>query len=359
MSQSFAHERRLAELAVQRAAVLTEKVLKSVNKGEISKNDSTPVTIADFAAQALLIGAIHKAFPSDGFIGEEDSNALKQDESLRQRVWELVSSTHLEDEESDALLATPSSIEEVLNILDLGGRGAGGRTGRIWMLDPIDGTAAFIRGEQYAISLALVEDGQEVLGVLGCPNLNLETGRVHEQIVDKEGMGLMISAVKGEGAVIRPIGRAGLQTARRIEVSSTGPDNLKDLHFVDWTGSAVWRIDKIRKIADQLGASYPGTEVWSSHMRYVALIVGGGDVQLRIPVKKDKASYVWDHAGAQLIFKEVGGKITDLNGDEIDFGAGRELSNNWGMIVVREGLYPKIWELTQEALDGGDVVPKF
>lgn len=46
----------------------------------------------------------------------------------------------------------------------------GGSTGRFWVLDPVDGTLGFVRGDQYAIALALVEKGEPVLGVLGCPN---------------------------------------------------------------------------------------------------------------------------------------------------------------------------------------------
>jgi 3'(2'), 5'-bisphosphate nucleotidase len=45
------------------------------------------------------------------------------------------------------------------------------RPDRYWTLDPIDGTKGFLRGDQYAIALALVEHGEVVLGVLGCPNL--------------------------------------------------------------------------------------------------------------------------------------------------------------------------------------------
>lgn len=47
---------------------------------------------------------------------------------------------------------------------------SGGPTGRFWALDPVDGTLGFVRGDQYAIALALIEDGEVVLGVLGCPN---------------------------------------------------------------------------------------------------------------------------------------------------------------------------------------------
>jgi 3'(2'), 5'-bisphosphate nucleotidase len=351
MTTTFAHERLLAELAVQRASILTKKVLSSVNKGELSKSDSTPVTIADFASQAILICAIHNAFPTDKFVGEETADALRENLDLQKRVWELVSSTHLDDEESEALLSNVSSMHELFEMIDLGGQGQGGREGRIWILDPIDGTATFLQGGQYAVSLALVKDGEEVVGVLGCPNLNLETGRVDEKIVDTEGMGFMISAVKGEGAVIRPMGTGALQSGRAIEKSLDGPAHLKDLHFVDFTKTESYSQEKTRRVVETFGAVYPGTEIWSSHMRYASLIVGGADVQVRIPANQNKANYVWDHAGAQLIFTEIGGKITDVRGKAIDFGAGRQMKNNWGIVAAKEGIHDRILKVVTEILN--------
>jgi 3'(2'), 5'-bisphosphate nucleotidase len=46
-----------------------------------------------------------------------------------------------------------------------------GAAERYWVMDPVDGTKGFLRGDQYAVALALVERGEVVLGVLGCPNL--------------------------------------------------------------------------------------------------------------------------------------------------------------------------------------------
>ncbi|RFU34427.1 hypothetical protein B7463_g1953, partial [Scytalidium lignicola] len=359
MTSPFSRERHLAELAVQRAAVLSKRVLLTVNKGELSKPDLTPVTIADFAIQAILISALHKAFPSDKFIGEENAEALRSDPLLQQRIWELVSTTHLDDKESESLLASPSSVQELFEVIDLGGHGVGGPRGRVWMLDPIDGTATFVRGEQYAVSLALVVDGVEMVGVLGCPNLSLATGKVEEKSVDSDGMGFMLSAVRDGGAMIRPMGRGDLQPGRKIERVSGGPKDLKDLHFVNsslMNGAHPHPQGKIRRVAEKLGAAYPNTEVWSSHIRYTALIVGGADVQIRMPLNKNNIPCVWDHAGAQLIFTEVGGKITDLEGKRIDFGAGRKLSNNWGLVAAREGIHARILEVVAEVLREEGVV---
>jgi 3'(2'), 5'-bisphosphate nucleotidase len=350
MSEDYGEERFIAELAVQRASVLTKKVLAAVNKGMLTKTDSTPVTIADFAAQALLISAVQQIFPTDKFVGEEGSGVLRKDEGLRQRVWELVSSTHLEDAHSDAVLASPESVEEMLDIIDLGGQGTGGREGRVWILDPIDGTATFLRGEQYAVALALLEDGEEKVGVLGCPNLNLETGRVSESSTDQDGLGIMLSAVKSEGAVMRPMGKGSLLPAKKIERSKNALTQFRDLHFVNSTTSPSLAIDKQRQIVEDVGASWPGTDLWSSQMRYVALIVGGGDVYLRIPKWKTNRSSVWDHAGGQLIFKEVGGKITDIDGKDIDLGAGRRTEENWGVVAANEPIHSSILDIVRKAL---------
>ncbi|TVY34552.1 3'(2'),5'-bisphosphate nucleotidase [Lachnellula subtilissima] len=332
MDLPYSKERLIAELAVQRAALLTKKVLREIDKGTISKSDKSPVTIADFAAQALLICAIHHNFPDDKFVGEEAADTLREDVELQKRVWDLVSAKYLDDRETNALLSTPVSSEEMLNIIDLG-CGPGGRKGRVWMLDPVDGTAAFMRGQQYAVSLALVEDGQEVVGVVGCPNLNLENGKIHEDRVDREGYGMMLSAVRGQGAFIRRISSGESEAARRIERPVNGAD-VKDLHWVEGTTSRSNDIDKQWKLAKSLGISFPGTDLYSSQMRYIALAVGGGDINVTIPKKRDKISWVWDHAGGHLILKESGGLVTDLNGKEFDFGAGRYLGENYGRIVA-------------------------
>jgi 3'(2'), 5'-bisphosphate nucleotidase len=97
---------------------------------------------------------------------------------------------------------------------------------------------------------------------------------------------------------------------------------MEDLHFADCATSKSLNLEKHRQVAKKIGAPWPGSELWSSQVRYGALIIGGGDVMLRIHKKKNKTCSVWDHASEQLIFREVGGKITNLDGKEIDFGTG-------------------------------------
>ncbi|KAK3180510.1 hypothetical protein K4F52_008101 [Lecanicillium sp. MT-2017a] len=352
-STQFGHERALAELAVQRAAILTKRVMKSVTG--VSKADASPVTAADFAAQALLISALHKALPNDRFLGEESADVLRNDDALRKQVWELVSATYLDDAESAALLATPESEEDMLKCIDLGGKETGGPSGRIWVMDPIDGTATFLQGKQYAVALALVVDGKEAVGVMGCPNLNPTASRVEETLVDNDGYGIMLSAVRGQGAVIRPIGTGALLPSRPIAKLAEFSGDMKDVNFVDSSLSEDYHLALARKVSSKIGVELPGTEAWSTHMRYAAQVLGktGNYVQIRMPEENnDRDDCIWDYAGAQLLFKEVGGTVTDLRGKEIDFGAGRRLGSNFGVVCAVGGLHGQLLKAVGEVLSG-------
>lgn len=111
------------------------------------------------------------------------------------------------------------------------------------------------------------------------------------------------------------------------------------LRFTDTTLGTSMALEKNRMIAHALGAAWPGTELWSTQMRYIALTVGGCNTMVRIPRSPDKRSFVWDHAGGHLIFEEAGGKMLDLNGKEIYFGAARRLEENYGMIAAPLGMH--------------------
>lgn len=340
MISSYIHEQRVAELAVLRASILTKRVQSAVS--EISKADNSPVTIADFAAQALLIGALHHAFPGDSFLGEEDSGPLRVDKSLCNKVYELVlSATDVMDSYTGGnALPKPSSVEEMLSWIDFGGRGKGGDKGRFWVMDPVDGTATFLRGQQYAVSLSLIDNGREVVGVLGCPNISAEMTRVSENEIDKTGFGIMLTAVRGQGSTIRTMTLDGLSDAFPLSFLETSKSDK--LRIVGCTDCEVTRHDVIATLANQFDAKFPNIEVWSSHVRYAALIVGGGNVQFWIPASTASKMHIWDHAGTQLIFTELGGKVTDLDGRAVDFGAGRDLSRNRGLVVARGEIHQSV-----------------
>ena len=85
--------------------------------------------------------------------------------------------------------------DEVLAAIDSGAHDA--TAPAYWTLDPIDGTKGFLRGGQYAISLAFIEDAQVTVGAMGCPNLSPDFDR---SFADPDPVGLLYYASRGSGA---------------------------------------------------------------------------------------------------------------------------------------------------------------
>lgn len=97
---------------------------------------------------------------------------------------------------SPSLLHGP---RKMLRAIERGGH-AGGPKGRYWVLDPVDGTKGFLRGQQYAICLALIEEGQVKLGVLGCPRLPLHGVTMDPAEEEEKSSGTLVAAVQDQGA---------------------------------------------------------------------------------------------------------------------------------------------------------------
>ncbi|KAG6028360.1 hypothetical protein E4U40_001040 [Claviceps sp. LM458 group G5] len=370
-SLSFQKELSTARTAALHAARLTKRVLCSSVK-ELSKADASPVTIADFAAQALLIRILRDAFPDDGFVGEEDAGVLRADEGLRGQVYGLYcegvkgwrreqkqqqqqqqqqkDKEGKEEKHEDENEEEPGSVQEMLELIDLGGRGEGGPHGRFWAMDPVDGTASFLRGEQYAVSLALLEHGKEVLATVVYPNLQLRQGRIFEDEVDTAGLGIMLSAVQNQGVTKTtlcssspssswqdelPYGYYHEHQSEKLAPLEPTPSR-QDSHLIDCDLNPPPQRSIVQSICEKLAVPFPGTDVWASHVRYAGLILGGGDLLIRLPRGENARSCVWDHAGAQLMFRELGGRVSDLDGKKVDFGRGRYLAANRGLVLARD-----------------------
>ncbi|TID27609.1 3'(2')/5'-bisphosphate nucleotidase [Venturia nashicola] len=351
----YTRELKIAELTVQRAVLATKRVLGADRSSGMDKDDDTPVTIGDLAAQALIISALHHAFPEDTFLGEETAKMLRDDDVLAEKVWALVRTTHLDIPENDRLeedfLATPGSKEEMMDLIDLGmGEGFGKKKeGRIWVMDPIDGTLTFMRGQQYAVCLCLLEDGEQKVAVLGCPNLSLDHLPITENTVSKEG-GYLVSANAGCGVTLRRISSGELQPAKRA-VSRGVFKPLSQLGNIEALESKSMDHVKNKMVAAKLGISWPGVDIWSQQMKYVAMAVGGHDVMVRIPVNEGHRSALWDHAGGHLLAEEMGIKITDVEGKEIDFGEGRRFYKNRGNVAAPVALHAQVLKAVQEVME--------
>lgn len=202
------------------------------------KGDGTEVTAADRASEEFIRQTIAEAFPDDGLLGEEGS-----------------------------------SIES--------------RSGRSWIVDPIDGTRSFASGVPlYGVLLALEENGSPVLGCCHLPAL-----------------GQTIVAAHGAGAWL---------DGQRIQVSEV--DELRAARVVS-SGLEYWRdwaSDEGRHGFDQLVRSCRFARTWGDCYGYILVASGRAEIMADPTV----GSY-WDYAALAPILSEAGARFTTLGGGPV------------------------------------------
>lgn len=349
---SYSKELEVAELAVQRAALLTKKVFHEKAKGTLSKDDKSPVTIGDFGAQALIIQAIRHNFPNDEVVGEEEASSLREDHPLREQIWKLVKSTRLTDGNAEEVLGGPiKNVDAMLDAIDFG-KSAGSSKGRIWALDPIDGTKGFLRGGQYTVCLALIVDGDVKVGVLGCPNLpiddsvSLDANAGVDQ-TDAEGKGVLFSAVLGHGATSRALSAGGLQKCQPIHMKPI--NDITSATFCESVEAGHSSHSDQSSIAEKLGISKPSVRM-DSQAKYGSIARGAGDIYLRLPTSATYQEKIWDHAAGDLIVREAGGMVTDVTGKGLNFGKGRILAENKGIVAASLDVHGHVLAAVMEVL---------
>ncbi len=175
-------EVRFALDVVRRASALCQRVQTGMAMMGLTKSDFSPVTVADYAVQAMAGQMLAEQFPDALLVGEEKADALREASGAQMRgvVAQFV-----------GRVVPGASEDQVCAWID---RGAAEPGGRYWTLDPVDGTKGYLRGGQYAVALALIDQGTVALGVLGCPNLGEQCQP------DVCGLGSLLVARPGEGA---------------------------------------------------------------------------------------------------------------------------------------------------------------
>jgi 3'(2'), 5'-bisphosphate nucleotidase len=58
----------------------------------------------------------------------------------------------------------------------------------------------------------------------------------------------------------------------------------------------------------------------------------------------------WDHAGGMLLFEEAGGKITDLDGKDINLSCGKNISENFGFVAAPSNVHAEIREASRQIM---------
>jgi histidinol-phosphatase len=226
--------RRLAVLA---ADVGLDYFARGVSADE--KPDGTPVTAADVHIERVLSNELARERPADAILGEE--------------------------------------------------LGAQGSSNRRWILDPIDGTAYFLRQEaDWGTHIALEVAGRVVVGVITRP----ATGRCY-------------FAARGAGSFRSEIALGSPST--RLHVSSRA--DLAASRVTTWTHATDPLIHRLK-----------GATLWTEPAVDNVLRVAEGELEAVV----DRLGKTWDHAPAVVLVEEAGGSFSDARGGHrLDLGEGR------------------------------------
>ncbi|XP_051128434.1 putative PAP-specific phosphatase, mitochondrial [Andrographis paniculata] len=347
---------------VERACHLCVDVQKSLLSSDekiTKKIDKTPVTVADFGVQALVSLELCKQFPSIPLVAEEDS-AFVRENNLVDAVVEVV---------TDRLATTDKELndEDVLKAIDRGGKDAyefGPEPATYWILDPIDGTRGFVRGKEalYVVGLALVVEGEIVLGVMGCPNWLYDTEiQGDENSTSSSGM-IMISHI-GCGTWQTRLWKQGIGDAKKVD---------------NWTKCLVDRFNQINEarfciqdsqkweslpLSSQFTAVTQTNCVGEKQIRLLPtccgslckyLMVASGRASVYILLAKTKRTIkVWDHASGVICIHEAGGKVTDWSGSPLDFavdeGERRVLFPFGGVLATNDSIHEQVLDIMSSA----------
>jgi 3'(2'), 5'-bisphosphate nucleotidase len=306
----FGLEAAFALRAVRTAARFVRHIQKHMVVASMAKQDASPVTVADFASQAVVAAMLDQTFPDDPLVAEEGSQVLKEahGEAALRSVVDFVAELRPDADEA-----------RVCRWID---RGMGAPRDRFWVLDPIDGTKGFLRGNQYAAAVALIQSGQIVVGALGCPGLNGPLTAQGEN-------GRAYLAVRDQGAWASDLGYGDLSMVR---VSDRGDPQLA--RILRSFEAAHTDENMLDGLVEALGCIEPPTRM-DSQAKYAIVAEGGADLIFRLlsPARPSYREKIWDQAAGSILVEEAGGRVTDLEGKPLDFMAGRELVNNVGVLV--------------------------
>ena len=223
--------------AAESAAAVIRKAYRGNFKVEY-KADASPVTEVDVAAEAAIKAVLKTHFPQHGFYGEE-----------------------------------------------LGRESGDGE--HLWLIDPIDGTKAFVRGYPlFSVQIALMRRGELVLGVSSAPCWNGGTG---EMAWAEQGCGAWVDGERLKVADTAAIGQATLSTGNLARLARSEA----------WArlGGLIPRLHRIRGYGDFL--------------HYHWLAAGKLDAVIESDVN------ILDIAACSVIVREAGGVFTDLQGQPL------------------------------------------
>lgn len=293
---AYKKEIQLSKEALSQATTLCQLLQKKLEEKSVRKKaDQSFVSVADFASQILISSHIQREFPNDAILAEEEASLLLQDPELFDQVLQALEQVGLNFNQ-----------QEILNLLDRQRKGKSKE--RFWALDPIDGTAGFVKNTHYAIALALIENGSVCTAALCCPNLEKDFPLNQNPLY---------AAVRGQGTYCQE---------RKIQVQSSNRESIICVSPNPQHSS----LEAAQELAKNLHSKQKFLPV-HGQCKYALLIEGLADVYHRKPLDSSYREKIWDHAAGYLLLKEAGGLSTDIRNNELIWNFNEELIENFGI----------------------------
>ena len=246
-----------------------------------TKSDGSFVTPADYAVQYCLQKKLFMSVPHISFIGEEILDPI-HDEQKCPEILELVHTLYPEATTQDLLDTLASTTKD---------------SSLYWLMDPIDGTAGFIKNRFFAIALSLIHNNQPILSVMACPSPHFQAFKIY-------------SAAKNHGATV--FGTA-IQGRHRLQagITSTGK-------FCEASLAARNQQHHSTRLLSLSLPGKPQAYRVDSQYKYAMVAEGMVDFFIRYPfaVLHTRA---WDHVPGAFLVEESGGVVTDIFGHALNY----------------------------------------
>lgn len=305
---------------LREAAALARAIQAASAAHSLTKGDYSPVTVADFAVQAVAAHRLRATFPATVLVAEERAARLR------------------EAEQADMLEVIAAFVARVIPgatgaaVCDWIDEGAGEPRDDFWTLDPIDGTKGYRRGGQYAIALARIQNGCVVCGGLACPVL-AENGDTETM-----GNGMVLLAARGQGAWQAPLSTPDAAFNPLAVSACTEPSRARIMRSYE---SGHTNVEALEALAVSLGIPKDQCVLMDSQAKYACMAAGGAELLFRLlsPAQPDYRECIWDQAAGSIVVEEAGGRVTDLRGAPLDFSQGLRLAANIGVFASNGRLH--------------------
>ncbi len=259
---TFTREIDVASRLARQAGRITMEIY-ATDFAVVFKGPNDPVTEADKRAHDVIVEGLRREYPDDGVVSEEDA-------------------------------------------FPMGAR----RAGRVWYVDPLDGTHEFIsKNGEFAVIIGLAVDGRASAGV------------VYRPVGDLLCVGIADGKAWTEDRGTRKLLTVSSQT---------------DLQLLRLVVSRSHRRPLVAAMRDRLGIR---EETRCGSVGVKIGLLAGGDADLYL--EPSAATSAWDTCGPEAVLRGAGGRLTDLGGEPLVYG-GQDLRNRRGLVATNGACHDQV-----------------